>query len=84
VFLVFGFIGYLMPFVLCTMVYCCLPCIISILGFHEDMDMNRGAAAEAINALVAYKFQSMKIRDGDVVHDGGGVSYFWINMTNNK
>jgi hypothetical protein len=46
--------------------------------------MNRGAAAEAINALVAYKFQSMKIRDGDVVHDGGGVSYFWINMTNNK
>jgi hypothetical protein len=66
------------------MVYCCLPCIISILGFHEDMDMNRGAAAEAINALVAYKFQSMMIRDGDVVHDGGGVSYFWINMTNNK
>jgi hypothetical protein len=37
------------------------------------MDMNRGAAAEAINALVAYKFQSMKICDGDVVQDGGGV-----------
>jgi hypothetical protein len=48
------------------------------------MDMNRGAAAEEINALVAYKFQSMKIRDGDVVQDGGGVSYFWINKTNNK
>jgi hypothetical protein len=48
------------------------------------MDMNRGATAEEINALVAYKFQSMKIRDGDVVQDGGGVSYFWINMTNNK
>ncbi|TVU21532.1 hypothetical protein EJB05_31173 [Eragrostis curvula] len=73
VFLAFGFIGYLMPFVLCTMICCCLPCIISVLGFHEDMDMNRGAATEAINALVAYKYKSRKIRDGDVVQDGGGV-----------
>jgi hypothetical protein len=70
--------------ILCTMICCCLPCIISILTFHEDMDMNRSAAAEETNALVAYKFQSMKIRDGDVVQDGGGISYFWINMTNNK
>jgi hypothetical protein len=45
------------------------------------MDMYHGAATEETNALVAYKFQSM-IRDGDVVQDGGGVSYFWINMTN--
>jgi hypothetical protein len=73
VLLAFGFIGYLMPFVLCTMICCCLPCIISILGFHEDMDMNRGAATEAINALVAYKYRSRKIHDGDVVQDGGGV-----------
>jgi hypothetical protein len=73
VLLAFGFVGYLMPFVLCTMICCCLPCIISILGFHEDMDMNRGAATEAINALVAYKYRSRKIHDGDVVQDGGGV-----------
>jgi hypothetical protein len=64
VFLAFSFFGYLMPFVLCTMICCCLPCIISILTFHEDMNMNRGAAAEEVNALLAYNFQSMKICDG--------------------
>nr|GEU86372.1 E3 ubiquitin-protein ligase At1g63170-like [Tanacetum cinerariifolium] len=26
-----------MPFILCGMICCCLPCIISILGVHEDM-----------------------------------------------
>jgi hypothetical protein len=73
VFLGFGFIGYLMSFVLFTMICCCLPCIISVLNFCEDMIINRGAATEAINALVAYKFHSMNICNGDVVHDGGGV-----------
>jgi hypothetical protein len=28
------------------------------------MNMNRGAAAEEVNALLAYNFQSMKICDG--------------------
>lgn len=72
-FLAFGFIGYALPFILCTMICCCLPCIISVLGVHEDLDMNRGATTEAINTLVAYKFQSKRVHDGDVGGDGGGV-----------
>ncbi|KAG8053193.1 hypothetical protein GUJ93_ZPchr0001g29666 [Zizania palustris] len=73
VFLAFGFIGYALPFILCTMICCCLPCIISMMGIHEDLDLNRGATAEAINALVAYKFKSQKIHDGDVGESNGGV-----------
>ncbi|XP_062188075.1 E3 ubiquitin-protein ligase At1g12760-like [Phragmites australis] len=73
VFLAFGFISYALPFILCTMICCCLPCIISMMGFHEDLDLNRGAATEAINALVAYKFKSKKIHGDDVGEDGGGV-----------
>ncbi|KAL6848030.1 hypothetical protein ACP4OV_022158 [Aristida adscensionis] len=73
VFLAFGFIGYALPFILCTMICCCLPCIISMMGFHEDLDPNRGATSEAINTLVAYKFKSRKIHDGDVGEDCGGV-----------
>lgn len=73
VFLAFGFIGYALPFILCTMICCCLPCIISILGVHEDLDLNRGATTEVINTLVAYKFQLKRVHDGDVGEDGGGV-----------
>ncbi|CAO2199257.1 unnamed protein product [Urochloa humidicola] len=73
VFLAFGFIGYALPFILCTMICCCLPCIISILGVHEDLDLNRGATTDTINALVAYKYKSKRIHDGDVGEDGGGV-----------
>ncbi|KAJ1282310.1 hypothetical protein BS78_03G041800 [Paspalum vaginatum] len=73
VFLAFGFIGYALPFILCTMICCCLPCIISILGINEDLDLNRGATTESINALVAYKFKSKRVHDGDVGEDGGGV-----------
>lgn len=73
VFLAFGFIGYALPFILCTMICCCLPCIISMVGFHEDLDLNKGATTEVINALVAYKYKSMRIRDSDVGEDNGGV-----------
>jgi hypothetical protein len=44
-----------------------------MVGFHEDLDLNKGATAEVINALVAYKYKSMRIRDGDVGEDNGGV-----------
>ncbi|OEL31873.1 E3 ubiquitin-protein ligase [Dichanthelium oligosanthes] len=80
VFLVFGFITYTFPFILCTMhlilcimQYRCLPYIISILGVHEDLDLNRGATMDTINALVAYKFKSKRVHDGDVGEDCGGV-----------
>lgn len=59
VFLTFSCIGYAMPFILCAMICCCLPCIISILG-HGDLSQVRGASAESINALPTYKFKLKK------------------------
>lgn len=56
VFLFFSCIGYAMPFILCAMICCCLPCIISILGVREDMYGMRGATEESINALPTHKF----------------------------
>ena len=47
-----------MPFILCSMICCCLPCIISILGIRDDMNGMRGATEETINALPTHKFKS--------------------------
>ncbi|XP_022862981.1 E3 ubiquitin-protein ligase At1g63170-like [Olea europaea var. sylvestris] len=60
VFLTFSCIGYAMPFILCTTICCCLPCIISVLGFREDLAQNRGATQESINSLPTYKFKVKK------------------------
>ncbi|PRQ50814.1 putative transcription factor C2H2 family [Rosa chinensis] len=57
VFLTFSCIGYAMPFILCATICCCLPCIISVLGFREDHAQTRGATTESINALPTYKFK---------------------------
>ncbi|GMH11871.1 hypothetical protein Nepgr_013712 [Nepenthes gracilis] len=65
VFLVFSCIGYAMPFILCATICCCLPCIISVMGFREDLNQSRGATAESINALPTYKFKLKKSRNGD-------------------
>ena len=79
VFLTFSCIGYAMPFILCVTICCCLPCIISILGFREELTQTRGATAESINALPAYKFKLKKSRSGDDrennsgAGEGGGV-----------
>lgn len=54
-----------MPFILCATICCCLPCIISILGFREDLTQNRGATSESINALPTYKFKMKKNRSSD-------------------
>ncbi|XP_072999443.1 E3 ubiquitin-protein ligase At1g12760-like [Typha latifolia] len=64
-FLTFSCIGYAMPFILCAMICCCLPCIISIMGFREDMNYNRGASSESINALPTYKFKSKRNPSGE-------------------
>lgn len=64
VFLTFSCIGYAMPFILCATICCCLPCIISILGFREDLSRTRGATTESINALPTYKFKLKKTRSG--------------------
>ncbi|XP_024029651.1 E3 ubiquitin-protein ligase At1g63170 [Morus notabilis] len=65
VFLTFSCIGYAMPFILCATICCCLPCIISALGFREDLTQNRGATSESIDALPTYKFKLKKNRNGD-------------------
>lgn len=78
VFLALSCIGYAMPFILCTMICCCLPCIISVLGFREDPTQSRGATTESINSLPTYKFKMKKAKGNDKgnssgVAEGGGV-----------
>ncbi|KAK1438259.1 hypothetical protein QVD17_04065 [Tagetes erecta] len=65
VFLTFSCIGYAMPFILCATICCCLPCIISVLGFREDLSQNRGATTESINSLPTYKFKIKKNKHGN-------------------
>jgi len=57
-------IGYAMPFILCAVICCCLPCIISVLGIREELSQGRGASEEAISALLTYRFK-VKKGDGD-------------------
>lgn len=54
-----------MPFILCATICCCLPCLISILGFREDLAQTRGATPESIDALPTYKFKLKKTRSGN-------------------
>ncbi|XP_019179257.1 PREDICTED: MND1-interacting protein 1-like [Ipomoea nil] len=73
VFLTFCCIGYAMPFILCATICCCLPCIISILGFREDLSQNKGATPESINSLPTYKFKVKKNKS----KDSGGLLRSW-------
>nr|XP_043635876.1 E3 ubiquitin-protein ligase At1g63170-like [Erigeron canadensis] len=76
VFLTLSCIGYAMPLILCTTICCCLPCIISVLGFREDLAQNRGATTESINLLPTYKFKKYKHIDDKETNTGaceGGV-----------
>ncbi|XP_052199959.1 E3 ubiquitin-protein ligase At4g11680-like [Diospyros lotus] len=57
VFITFSCIGYAMPFILCSMICCCLPCIISILGVRDDMNRIRGASEETISSLPTHRFK---------------------------
>lgn len=63
VFLTFSCIGYAMPFILCATICCCLPCIISLLGFREDQTQTKGASSEVINSLPTYKFKGKVERE---------------------
>lgn len=73
VFLTFSCIGYAMPFILCATICCCLPCIISVLGFREDPTQSRGATSESINSLPTYKFKAKKNRSGHDKESNTGV-----------
>lgn len=65
VYLMFSCIGYAMPFILCAAVCCCLPCIISVIGFREDFPQTRGASQNLINTLPTYKFKLKKNKSGN-------------------
>ncbi|ONK66564.1 uncharacterized protein A4U43_C06F9560 [Asparagus officinalis] len=69
VFLTFSCIGYAMPFILCAMICCCLPCIISIMGFREDLGQNRGATSEVIALLPTYKYKSRRSENAEESDD---------------
>lgn len=71
VFLTFSCIGYAMPFILCAMICCCLPCIISMLGVREDMNGTRGASEESINSLPIHKFKIRREPSGSVRESSG-------------
>ncbi|KAL1199320.1 E3 ubiquitin-protein ligase [Cardamine amara subsp. amara] len=71
-FLTFSCIGYAMPFILCATICCCLPCLISVLGFRENFSQTRGATAEVINALPVYKFKSKSRNDLEFSEEGEG------------
>ncbi len=59
-----------MPFILCATICCCLPCIIALLGFHEDHTQGRGASVEVIAALPTYKFKAKIPNEMKVNKDG--------------
>ncbi|KAK1420999.1 hypothetical protein QVD17_23022 [Tagetes erecta] len=73
VFLAFSCMGYAMPFILCGMICCCLPCIVSILGIREDMDQIRGATEDTINALPTHKFKVNMTSDNKEYDSSGGL-----------
>ncbi|CAL9211215.1 unnamed protein product [Musa hybrid cultivar] len=76
VFLAFSCIGYALPFILCAIICCCLPCIISIMGFREDINHGRGATQESINALPTYKFKTKRRKnrgDKEINLDNQGI-----------
>ncbi|PIM98275.1 Anaphase-promoting complex (APC), subunit 11 [Handroanthus impetiginosus] len=72
VFLTFSCIGYAMPFILCATICCCLPCIISVLGFREDLSTNRGATQDSINSLPTYKFKVKKNKSSNDKENSSG------------
>lgn len=63
-----------MPFILCATICCCLPCIISVLGFREDFSQSRGATLESINALPTYMFKAKQHSDIESETDSLGGS----------
>ncbi|KAL9238630.1 hypothetical protein vseg_013026 [Gypsophila vaccaria] len=65
VFLTFSCIGYALPFLLCATIFCCLPCIISLIGIREDLSKTRGASTESIESLPTYKFMLSKNETAD-------------------
>ena len=58
VFITFSCISYAMPFILCATICCCLPCIITLMGFDDDaVTATKGAPPDAIASLPTFKYR---------------------------
>ncbi|CAI5458083.1 unnamed protein product [Closterium sp. Yama58-4] len=66
VFLTLSCISYAMPFLLCATICCCLPCIITLMGFDNDIasisPASKGAAPDEIASLPCFKYKELKRR----------------------
>ncbi|KAH7352605.1 hypothetical protein KP509_19G053800 [Ceratopteris richardii] len=60
-FLALSCISYAMPFMVCAVVCCCLPCFMWLLGFGEgsmaQAERHRGASVDTIAALPIFRFK---------------------------
>ncbi|CAI5472289.1 unnamed protein product [Closterium sp. Yama58-4] len=58
VFLTLSCVSYAMPFLLCATICCCLPCIITLMGFDNDIasisPASKGAAPDEIASLPCF------------------------------
>ncbi|CAI5972842.1 unnamed protein product [Closterium sp. NIES-65] len=66
VFLTLSCVSYAMPFLLCATICCCLPCIITLMGFDNDIasisPASKGAAPDEIASLPCFKYKELKRR----------------------
>lgn len=61
-YLILGFIGFIMPLVMCIAICCCLPCaIVAITVLGNRLQENLGAPQEIIEELEEYQYQDGKL-----------------------
>ncbi|XP_076914712.1 E3 ubiquitin-protein ligase At4g11680-like [Bidens hawaiensis] len=70
IFLAISCMVYATPFILCGLIFCCLPCIVSVLGIREGNQI-RGATEASINALLTHKFKLNITTDKEYDNSGG-------------
>lgn len=62
VYLLLGFVGFIMPLLMCIAICCCLPCaIVAITMLGSGLQDNMGAPREVIEQLPEYKFENGKL-----------------------
>ena len=84
VFLSFNCIAYAMPFVLCTTICFCLPCIFALLGFCEEHLRSRGASSELIATLPTYNFKAKFANNSSEVNELDNQGGLVAEGTNNE
>lgn len=71
-FLAFSCVSYALPFLLCAMFCCCLPCIIAVMGSEEGElgPHGKGADAESIHALPTVVYKVREVDEPKKDHTG--------------